>query len=137
MRRLVRFGVSLEDELLRRFDKTLRASGYKNRSKAISDLVREKLIEKEWEEGGEVVGVISMLYDHHQRELSRKLTSLQHEHYRTILSSQHIHLDRHLCLEVVVARGEADEVRKLADLIAASRGVKHVKLSMSSTGENI
>ncbi|MDD5557709.1 MAG: nickel-responsive transcriptional regulator NikR [bacterium] len=137
MERLVRFGVSLEEGLLRRFDGLLRRCGYGNRSKAIADLVRERLVEEEWRAEGEVVGIISMLYDHHQRELSNRLTHVQHDHYTSILSSQHIHLDRDMCLEVVVARGRPGEIRRIADLIRASRGVKHVRLSMSSTGKKL
>lgn len=131
---LVRFGVSLDKGLLWRFDRFARSTGHTNRSKAIADLVRAKLVEKEWEGTGEVVGIISLLYDHRQRELSKRLTRLQHAHYTHVLSSQHLHLDHHTCLEVIVARGKPEEVRTLADLMAASRGVKHARLSMSSTG---
>jgi CopG family nickel-responsive transcriptional regulator len=137
MKGLVRFGVSLEKGLLEQFDRLARKTGHTNRSKAIADLVRARLVEKEWEGTGEVVGVISLLYDHRQRELSKRLTRLQHQHYTRVLSSQHLHLDHDTCLEVIVARGKPDEIRRLADLMGASRGVKHARLSISSTGGKI
>jgi CopG family nickel-responsive transcriptional regulator len=137
MKKLVRFGVSLEKDLLDRFDRHARNTGHTNRSKAIADLVRASLIEREWKGRGEVVGVISLLYEHRQRELSKRLTRLQHDHYTRVLSSQHIHLDHDNCIEVIVARGKPEEIRNLADLMGASRGVKHSRLSMSSTGKGI
>jgi CopG family nickel-responsive transcriptional regulator len=137
MNRLVRFGVSLERGLLARFDRRARKTGHTNRSKAIADLVRACLVENEWAGDGEVIGVISLLYDHRQRELSNRLIRLQHRHYTRVLSSQHIHLDHDTCLEVIVARGNPKEIKRLADLMRASRGVKHARLSMSSTGKAI
>lgn len=137
MKGLVRFGVSLEKGLLDRFDRHARKMGHTNRSKAIADLVRARLVQEEWEGTGEVIGVISLLYNHRQRELSKRLTRLQHDQYTRVLSSQHIHLDHDTCLEVVVARGKPGEIRKLAELMGAHRGVKHARLSMSSTGKRI
>ena len=137
MNRLVRFGVSLERGLLARFDRHARKTGHTNRSKAIADLVRACLVENEWAGDGEVIGVISLLYDHRQRERSNRLIRLQHRHYTRVLSSQHSHLDHDTCLEVIVARGNPKEIKRLADLMRASRGVKHARLSMSSTGKAI
>lgn len=137
MKGLVRFGVSLEKGLLEQFDRHARKMGHTNRSKAIADLVRARLVEDEWTGTGEVVGVISLLYDHRQRELSKRLTRLQHDHYTCVLSSQHIHLDHDTCLEVIVTRGKPGEIRRLAELMGARRGVKHARLSMSSTGREI
>jgi CopG family nickel-responsive transcriptional regulator len=137
MKALKRFGVSLEKELLGQFDRLLRKRGYTNRSKALADLVRGRLVEETWEEGGEVVGTITMLFDHHKRELSERLTELQHEFYRNIISSQHIHLDQDNCLEVIIVRGKASLIRKLTSLMAARKGVKHVRLTITSTGKGL
>lgn len=137
MGEIVRFGVSLDGALLKRFDTLIRKMGYGNRSKAIADLVRERLVEREWAGGEEVVGTITMIYDHHQRELTARLTDIQHRHHDAVLSSQHIHLDHRNCLEVVIVRGAPREIRKLAEGMKACRGVKHLQLTMSSTGKEI
>jgi CopG family nickel-responsive transcriptional regulator len=137
MNKIVRFGVSIERRLLDAFDRMIGGRGCENRSKAIADLVREKLVEREWAAGREVVGTITMVYDHHQRELTERLTDIQHNCYREILSSQHIHLDHDHCLEVVVVKGAPAKIRRLADEMKACRGVKHLHLTMSSTGRGL
>ncbi|MCX6355809.1 MAG: nickel-responsive transcriptional regulator NikR [Candidatus Aureabacteria bacterium] len=134
---IVRFGVSLEKGLLDKFDRLMRRKGYGNRSKALADIVREKLIVQEWAEGKEVVGTITMIYNHHQRELTSRLLDIQHHYYTEILSSQHIHLDQCNCLEVVVVRGVPGKIKALADQLGACRGVKHLQVTMSSTGKGI
>lgn len=134
---IVRFGVSLEKSLLDKFDLLMRRRGYGNRSKALADIVREKLVAQEWTEGKEVVGTITMIYNHHQRELTSKLLDIQHHHYSEILSSQHIHLDHDNCIEVVVVRGVPRRIKALADRLSACRGVKHCQVTMSSTGKGI
>ncbi|MEK9149342.1 MAG: nickel-responsive transcriptional regulator NikR, partial [Candidatus Desantisbacteria bacterium] len=106
---LVRFGVSLEDVLLVRFDGHLKEKGYPTRSKAISDLIREALVKEEWVGQGNVAGTVTLIYDHHRRELVNKLTDIQHDFYKIIISSQHIHLDHNNCLEVVVVKGMPEE----------------------------
>lgn len=137
MKELIRFGVSVERALLERFDRLIGTQGYSNRSKAISDLMRAKLVERDWETGRNVVGVITLLFDHRQRDLSSRITHVQHDHHRVILSSQHIHLDHDNCLEVIIVKGKPSEVKSLASEIETSRGVKHVSVSMTSTGEGI
>jgi CopG family nickel-responsive transcriptional regulator len=132
---IVRFGVSVERGLLDKFDRLIRKSGCGNRSKALADIVREKIIARDWTGRKEVVGTITMVYYHHQRELTEKLTDIQHHYRREILSSQHIHLDHCNCLEVVVVKGLPAKVRGLADRLKALRGVKHLQLTMSSTGK--
>jgi CopG family nickel-responsive transcriptional regulator len=124
MGKILRFGVSMEEELLRAFDELIQKKGYPNRSEAIRDLVREALAARALEEGEEVVGVVVLLYDHHKRELLARLTSLQHHAHTHVLASLHVHLDEERCLEVVAVRGPAREVQDLADHMRAIPGVK-------------
>lgn len=137
MAELVRFGVSLEKELLAHFDKHLAAKGYTNRSEAVRDLIREVLVKKEWQEGKEIAGAITLIYDHHKRDLVNKIMDVQHDYGELIISTQHVHLDHHNCLEIVAVKGVARKAQKLADVLRAIKGVKHVTLSMSSTGGTI
>jgi CopG family transcriptional regulator, nickel-responsive regulator len=126
----VRFGISMDENLLESFDKLIEQKGYANRSEAIRDLIRAAQVELEWEEGEkEAVGTVTLVYNHHVRDLSDKLTEQQHSH--------HVHLDAHNCLEVLVVRGKAHEVRKIADELIGVKGVKHGKLVMTSTGEGL
>lgn len=134
---LIRFGVSLEKELLDRFDKLLKEKGYPTRSEAIRDLIREDLVRKEWIEGKEVAGAITLVYDHHKRELVSKLTDIQHKFHDTIISTQHIHLDSTNCLEIVVVKGRTKEVEKLAQKLKSTKGVKHGSLTMATTGKEL
>jgi CopG family nickel-responsive transcriptional regulator len=137
MSELVRFGVSLEDSLLDKFDRLIKIKGYATRSEALRDLIRKELVKKEWEEDQEVAGTITFIYDHHTRGLSSQLTDLQHNHQDTIISTQHIHLDHHNCLEIVAVKGKASEVQKLANELRSVKGVRHGALSMTSTGKEI
>src|SRR4030042_6283493 len=132
MSELVRFGVSLEKALLDRFDVLIREKQYPNRSEALRDLIRRELVQKEWQGGSDVAGAITLIYDHHKRDILRMVIDLQHEFQEVIISTQHIHLDHHNCLEIVAARGKAGEVRKLADALRSIKGVRHATLSMSS-----
>jgi CopG family nickel-responsive transcriptional regulator len=135
---LSRFGVSIPDSLLADFDRLIARKGYQNRSEAIRDLIRDSLVTEEWKEGKkEMVGTISLVYSHHTRELSRILTQMQHDHYQTILSTLHIHLDEHNCLEVLAVRGKGEEIKKIGDRLVGTKGVKHGKISLTSTGKNL
>ena len=134
---LVRFGVSLDKNLLEKFDHLIENKNYTNRSEAFRDLIRQELITKEWAGGEDIAGTITIIYDHHQRELATKLMDLQHDHGKNIISTQHIHLDHHNCMEIIAVRGSAKEAQKLADMLKAVRGVKHATLGMSSTGKHI
>lgn len=135
---LSRFGVSIPDSLLADFDRLIARKGYQNRSEAIRDLIRDSLVIEEWKEGKkEMVGTISLVYSHHTRELSRILTQMQHDHYQTILSTLHIHLDEHNCLEVLAVRGKGEEIKKIGDRLVGTKGVKHGKISLTSTGKNL
>jgi CopG family nickel-responsive transcriptional regulator len=137
MSELVRFGVSLEKSLLDRFDLLIREKQYTNRSEALRDLIRRELVQREWQGGSDVAGAITLMYDHHKRDVMSKVTDTQHAFQEVIISTQHIHLDHHNCLEIVAARGKAEEVRKLTDALRSIKGVRHATLSMSSTGREI
>jgi len=137
MTELVRFGVSLEKELLEKFDNLIKSKNYPNRSEAFRDLIRQELITREWQEGKEIAGAITLVYNHHRRELVNRLTDIQHDFSEIIISTQHIHLDHDNCLEIVVVRGRPKEAQKLADTLKSVKGVKHGTLSMSTTGKAI
>ena len=131
----VRFGISIDDSLLERFDKLVDEKGYVNRSEAVRDLIRDALVEQVWEAGNdETVGTVTLVYDHHVHDLSDRLTEQQHQHHREIISALHVHLDAHNCLEVLVVRGKAAVVKKIADALIGVKGVKHGKLVMTTTG---
>jgi CopG family nickel-responsive transcriptional regulator len=138
MSELTRFGISIDDRLLRRFDDLIAEKGYVNRSEAIRDLIRNALVEESWaKEDEETVGTVTLVYDHHTRDLADKLTEQQHSHHDAIVSALHVHLDAHHCLEVVVVRGMAREVKRLADELIGTKGVKHGKLVTSTTGHDL
>jgi CopG family nickel-responsive transcriptional regulator len=135
---IVRFGISMDEELLARFDEMIEEKGYPNRSEAIRDLVRDALIRREWETAdAEVVGTITLVYDHHKRELSDRLLDLQHTYHQHVLATLHVHLDEDNCLEVVAIRGPVRTVQSLADLLISQKGVKHGKLTVTGTGATI
>jgi CopG family nickel-responsive transcriptional regulator len=132
---VTRFGVSLDQTLLAQFDRVIARKGYTNRSEAIRDLIRESLVREQWELGSdEVVGTLTLVYNHEVRDLSDKLTDLQHAHYRAIVSALHVHLDAHHCLEVLVLRGKAKELKSVADRLIGTRGVKHGTFSATAEG---
>jgi CopG family transcriptional regulator, nickel-responsive regulator len=134
----VRFGVSIDESLLQQFDELIRDKGYRNRSEAVRDLMRDALVEREWaQDDEETVGTVTLVYDHHTRDLSDKLTDHQHSHHHAIISVLHVHLDAHNCLEVAVVRGTAHEVRRLADELIGTKGVKHGKLVTTTTGKDL
>jgi len=135
MSEVIRFGVSLEKNLLLRFDRLIRGKKYTNRSEAIRDLIRREMVKEAWEEGGEVAGAITFIYDHHKRDLLNRIMDLQHDHQKIILSTQHVHLDHDHCLEIVAVRGSAGDVLELADALKALKGVRHGTLSMTGTGK--
>ena len=137
MAKIVRFGVSLEKELLARFDQLIKEKNYTNRSEAIRDLIRQELVKKQWQQGKEIAGAIIFIYNHHKRELLNKITDIQHGFQKVIISTQHIHLDHNNCLEIIAVRGNPKEAQKLTNNLKAIKGVKHATLSMSSTGKNI
>jgi CopG family nickel-responsive transcriptional regulator len=137
MSTLTRTGISLEGELLRRFDRAIRKKGYRNRSEAFRDLVRDYAVAEDVEEDRQVVGTLTMVYDHHRPTLSEKLIEAQHHAQSIVLAATHIHLDHHNCLEVVIMRGRSSEVRQIADRILSLRGVKHGRLVITTTGKGL
>lgn len=138
MSELTRFGISIDNRLLKLFDELLLKKGYVNRSEAIRDLIRKAMVEEHAACDNEVImGTITLVYDHHTRELSESLTELQHSHHESILSSLHVHLDHDNCLEVIVLKGKAKDVHHLADALIGTRGVKHGELVITTTGKNI
>ncbi|MCD6399627.1 nickel-responsive transcriptional regulator NikR [candidate division WOR-3 bacterium] len=134
-----RFGVSMSLGLLKDFDDFINSRNYKNRSEAIRDLIREKLVlEKEWKDKNEnVIGVLVIVYDHEVRELSSDLTRAQHLHYKEIISTLHIHIDKKNCLEVIVIKGKPDKIKKISDDIGSTKGVKFTQLAPATTGGKI
>lgn len=135
MSALSRFGVSLDQQLLAEFDRVIARKGYTNRSEAIRDLIRESLVREQWELGtNQAVGTITLVYDHDVPDLADRLTDLQHAHYRSIVSALHVHLDPHHCLEVLVLRGKAKELKAIADRLIGTRGVKHGTFSATAEG---
>ncbi len=134
---LKRFSISLEEDLLEKFDRYIQERSYENRSEAIRDLIRRSFVKDEWEGDKEVIGVISIIYDHHMRRLQDRITEAQHDYHHQITSTTHVHVDHSNCLEVVIVRGKAKKVKELSEKLGALRGVKHISLSMSSTGEDL
>jgi CopG family nickel-responsive transcriptional regulator len=131
---LKRFSISLEENLLEIFDNHIRARSYTNRSEAIRDLIRKAFVKKEWQADKEVMGVISLEYDHHQHKLQDKVTEVQHGYHHHIVSTTHVHMDHDNCLEVIIVRGKAKEIQELSDKLVALRGIRDGHLAMSSTG---
>lgn len=136
---LTRFGIAMDAALLARFDALVARRGVAaNRSEAIRDLVRDALVDVEWEDAeGEIVGTVTMVFDHHASDLSERLDQLQHAHHDKIVSTLHVHLDAHNCLEVLVIRGTSGDVRAIADALLGTKGVKHGKLVTTTTGRGL
>ena len=140
MGELSRFGVSVEEELLQNFDRLIGEQGYANRSEALRDLMRSALVESKLEDvpaTGEVLGSLTLVYDHHANDLSDKMNALQHEFFNFIVSGLHVHISPDDCLEVIVLRGEVKQVRLLADSLLSLKGVKHGKLFVTLPGREI
>ncbi len=135
MDHLARFGVSVDQRLLQEFDRHIKRRHYTNRSEALRDLIRDTLVGDEWSEDKETVGTITFVYDHHVRDLTGKLTDIQHAYHGQILSGMHVHLDHDHCLEVLVVKGKGTDIKKVADALVSVKGVKHGKLTMTTTGK--
>ncbi len=133
-----RFGVSMDKVLLKDFDELIAKMGYTNRSEAIRDLIRERLVQQEWQATDkETVGTITLVYDHEVHELTDTLTTLQHKYHKQIVSTMHIHLDKHNCLEVLIVKGKGRVIKKIADKLQSTKGVKHGKLMTTTTGRKV
>ncbi len=137
---LIRFGVSIPEDLINAFDTYIRERQYGSRSEAIRDLIREKLVEQEWEkeaQNEDVVGTITYVFDHHKRELVESILDIQHDFPDIVIVSQHIHLDHHNCMEVAIVKGTPSTLRGLAYRIKALKGVKHCSFTMTTTGAQL
>ncbi len=135
---LERIGISLEDDLLVRFDRLIAEKGYVNRSEAVRDLIREALVQREWSRSSgreERVAVVALVYDHDSSSLAQKLAHIQHENHRAVVSALHVHLDPHNCLEVVVLRGRAAEVIRMGEGLVSTKGVKYGRVVPATTGQ--
>jgi CopG family nickel-responsive transcriptional regulator len=138
MSELSRIGVAIDTSLLEKFDQLIEKRGYTNRSEAFRDLIRDALVEQQAARTDAlVVGTVTLVYDHHVRRLSEKLTDMQHDHFHNVLSTLHVHLDHDNCLEVIVLKGKAGAVRKLADALISARGVKHGRLTITTPGAGL
>ncbi len=133
---VTRFSISLPPSLLRQLDQMSAEKGYANRSLAVADMIRNQLVEHRQKTGTEdIAGTITLVYDHHKRHLQSTLTDIQHDHHDVILSTVHVHLDHHNCLEVLLVRGPGHVIRKIADALITAKGVKHGKLTVTTTGK--
>ncbi len=137
MSELVRLSLSIEKPLFDRLEQLVRKAGYTNRSEFVRDLIRDRLVQCEWDKDQQVLGTITLVYDHHARRLSERLIELQHHRHDEILVTTHVHLSHDLCAEIIVVRAKASHVRELADLLGKQKGVFHAELSMSSTGKSL
>jgi CopG family nickel-responsive transcriptional regulator len=137
MGKLIRFGVSMDTELVGRFDRLIGGEGYVNRSEAIRDLIRERLVEEEWEEEEEVCGGILLVYDHHKHHLTEKITEIQHQFYKLVISTQHIHMDHDNCMEIISVRGKAKEIYKFFNKLRATTGIKQCDIIKATVGDKI
>ncbi|GAB6036557.1 nickel-responsive transcriptional regulator NikR [Fundidesulfovibrio butyratiphilus] len=138
MGKTIRFGVSLNSELLEKFDRLCEEKSYSNRSEAIRDLIRGVLVQKEWEDTDrEIAGVLTLVYDHHVSDLAQRLIEIQHDDHDVILTTVHVHLDHHNCLEVLILKGPGDRLRALSQRLISTKGVKHGKLTLTTTGQDL
>ncbi len=133
-----RFTVSLPPALMRQLDAMTTEKGYTNRSLAIADMIRDQIVEHRQKTGSEeIAGTITLVYDHHKQHVQETLTGIQHDHHDLIISTLHVHLDHHNCLEVLIVRGKATLVKRIADELIAAKGVKHGKLTVTTTGKDL
>jgi CopG family nickel-responsive transcriptional regulator len=137
MSELVRMSFSIEKALYKRLEGLIKESRYTNRSEFVRDMIREQLVGRQWKAGTRALGTVTLVYNHHRRRLGEKLTKVQHHHHEEILASTHVHLDHDLCAEVIIIRGAAGEIRRIADELRQQKGVLHASLSMSTTGKNL
>ena len=138
MGRTIRFGVSLDSELLEKFDDLCEDRCYQTRSEAIRDLIRNTLVQQEWEQDDkELAGTLTLVYDHHKSDLAQRLTEIQHDAHDMIITSLHVHLDHDNCLEVLVLKGSGAKIRTLAQKLTSTKGVKHGKLNLTTTEQDI
>lgn len=134
---LIRLSFSIEQSLVAQLEKLVKTNNYINRSEFIRDLIRAKVVAQQWEDNEEALGTITLLYNHHSRLLNEKLIELQHDHHDLILATTHVHLDAHLCAEMIMVTGKASAIRHLANQLQQPKGVLHMTLSMTATGNQL
>jgi CopG family transcriptional regulator, nickel-responsive regulator len=135
---VVRFSISVPGGLARQLDEMARQKGYENRSLAVADMIRAQLVEhRQGFAEEEIAGTVTLVYDHHKQHVQAALTDIQHDHHEVIVSTLHVHLDHHNCLEVLVVRGKAGLIKRIADELIAAKGVKHGKLTVTTTGKDL
>ncbi len=138
MEKVTRFGVSIPIDLAKTFDSAIHKKGYKNRSEAIRDIIRDYLVEIQWQNPENIVmGTVTIVYDHHTRELTSVLSEMQHKYYESIICNTHVHFNEHDCLEVIIVKGKGAMVQEIADRLISIKGVKHGKLVCTTTGKTI
>jgi CopG family nickel-responsive transcriptional regulator len=137
MGKIIRFGISMDKKLLDGFDRLIKGEGYVNRSEAIRGLIRERLVAEEWREEDEVCGGVLLVYDHHKPRLTEKITEIQHQFYRLVISTQHIHMDHDNCMEVISVRGKAGEIHKFFNKLRATTGIKQCDIIKATVGDKI
>lgn len=134
---IVRVSLSIEKSLFDRVEKMVAESGYGNRSEFVRDLIRDHLVEQEWEGDEPLLGTISLVYDHHARGLTERLTHQQHLFAGKVLATTHVHLDEHLCAEMIMVRGRGSDIKALASRLQREKGVLHAKLAAGSLGKQL
>ena len=135
---VARFSISLPSELAKQLDRMASQKGYDNRSLAVADMIRAHLVEHQQQFGDkEIAGTITLLYDHHKQHVQAALTDIQHDHHEVIVATLHVHLDHQNCMEVLAVRGKAALIKRIADELIAAKGVKHGKLTVTSTGKDL
>ena len=138
MDKMQRIGISIEDDLLKNFDKLIEIQGYANRSESVRDMIRDKLMVADLAKPNtNAIAAIFVVYDHHSNDLSQALNNIQHNNLNIIRSSTHVHIDHQNCLEVIIMKGKSSEIKKLTDLLSSTKGIKHGKLIMTSTGSDL
>jgi len=138
MNSIKRFGVSIESNLLEKFDDYIKSKNYPNRSEALRDLIRKEFVEEEWfQKNSKAAGAIILVYDHHRRELAEHLIEIQHDYHKIIISTQHIHLDHDICLELIAVKGKISEIYQLELKLKSLKGIKHISLSKSTLAEEM
>ncbi|RJO64411.1 MAG: nickel-responsive transcriptional regulator NikR [Myxococcales bacterium] len=137
MSKLTRISISLEEDLQKQFDQVVEEEGYPTRSEAIKSLIRQRLVQREWIKGNLVAGAITMVFDHHVHEVANKLLSVQHDFVDVIVSTQHVHLDHHNCMETIIVKGKPRRIQRLVSELKSIKGLKHQSLVMTTTGKDI
>jgi len=134
---LTRFSISLDEELMNHFDAKIKKDKCPTRSKAVGDLIRASLVQTEWRVGDEVAGAIVLVYDHHTRDVGKRLTDMQHDCHDVIISTQHVHLDHDNCLEIVAVKSTPHEIETMVKRLKSIKGLKHVSLAAGTTGQSL